>query len=195
VILVENFYINRKYKLNKSIISSFIGNLLSIALIINSEINIKLKQAVAKKESKVSFFGQSVSSKAAESIFVHLTWSMHSICVLAIIALVATYKYARSSKTVEAMPSKNTKVSMKELRKKHEEGNDTKAKPGGSQRKAQRDDESLKNWIPEVVSIQIGMLVLKIIILIASVNKPYKSLIYLGLLVQVVAFHAIVEED
>jgi len=115
--------------------------------------------------------------------------------VLAIIALVATYKYARSSKTVEAMPSKNTKVSMKELRKKHEEGNDTKAKPGGSQRKAQRDDESLKNWIPEVVSIQIGMLVLKIIILIASVNKPYKSLIYLGLLVQVVAFHAIVEED
>ena len=58
VILVENFYINRKYKLNKSIISSFIGNLLSIALIINSEINIKLKQAVAKKESKVSFFGQ-----------------------------------------------------------------------------------------------------------------------------------------
>lgn len=83
-----------------------------------------------------------------------------------------------------------------------EDGNFKLQKKPPSPKKPEKRSEASKSpekqaakQIPEIASIQASMFVLKLVISIACVHKPFKAFIYFCLLLQIVSFHSIVEDD
>lgn len=91
IALVENFYLNRKYKLTPSLLSSFVGNALTLALAGNNELNMRLKEAFEGEGQRVRFLGVEAAWEVAEGWHVAATWTINAVCVLGVALVVLLY--------------------------------------------------------------------------------------------------------
>lgn len=138
--------------------------------------------------------GIQLATETADDFFVWATWTVNIGCVLGLLGTIIHYQYQKPDKT-EVLEAKGFPKLIRE------EGNFKLAK---KHKKTDAMDKNAKKMlsstnkpqiIPEQVSMVCSFFVLKLIVSISSVHRPFQSFIYFLLLLQVLAYHLIVEAD